>query len=139
MAGDRMAKNGDTVSIHYTGKLKDNSVFDSSKDRDPLVFELGTPNIIAGFNKAVVGMKAGESKTISIPPEEGYGTYDKKLVFEVPLKNLPAGVKSGAMLRNPQGHVVAVKEINGDKAVLDANHQLAGKTLFFDIKLVHIK
>jgi len=138
LAGDRVAKDGDVVNIHYTGKLEDQSVFDSSKDRDPLQFTLGDKNIIKGMNAAVNGMKEGEEKTVSIPPEEAYGPYSDKLVFEVPSKNLPAGVKPGTPLRDPQGGMVIVKDIQGEKATLDANHLLAGKTLTFEIKLVSI-
>ncbi len=138
-AGDRMAKDGDVVSIHYTGKLEDKSVFDTSDNRDPLEFTLGEQNIIPGMNNAVRGMKAGESKTVSIAPAEAYGPYDDKLVFEVPTKNLPPGITAGTPLRDPQGHMVMVKDVKGEKSTLDANHILAGKTLIFDIKLVSIK
>ena len=138
-AEDRMAKDGDTVSIHYTGKLEDQSVFDTSENREPLEFTLGEKNIISGMNNAVRGMKAGESKTVSIPSEDAYGPYNDKLVFEVPTKNLPPGVKAGTPLRDPQGNMVLVKEVKEEKSILDANHILAGKTLIFDIKLVSIK
>ncbi len=138
-AEDRMAKDGDTVAIHYTGKLEDQSVFDTSENREPLEFTLGEKNIIPGMNNAIRGMKAGESKTVSIAPAEAYGPYNNELVFEVPTKNLPPGVKAGTPLRDPQGNMVLVKEVNAEKSLLDANHILAGKTLIFDIKLVSIK
>ena len=138
VAGNKMAKDGDKVSIHYTGKLEDQSVFDTSESREPLEFTLGEKNIIPGMNNAIRGMKVGESKTVSIASKDAYGPYNDKLVFEVPTKNLPPGVKAGTPLRDPQGNMVLVKEINGDKSVLDANHILAGKTLIFDIKLVSI-
>jgi peptidylprolyl isomerase len=137
-AEDRIAKDGDTVSIHYTGKLEDKSVFDTSENREPLVFTLGEEYIIPGMNGAIRGMKAGESKTVTIPPAEAYGPYSKKLVFEVPTKNLPPEIKAGTPLRDPQGNMVLVKEVNGEKSTLDANHILAGKTLIFDIELVSI-
>jgi len=140
-AEDRTAKDGDKVSIHYTGSLddEDKTVFDTSKDREPLEFTLGDKNLIAGMNNGVRGMKVGESKTITIPQEEAYGPYDDKLVFEVPTKNLPPGITAGTPLRDPQGNMVMVKEVNAEKSLLDANHILAGKTLIFDIKLVSIK
>ena len=138
VAGDRMAKDGDKVSIHYTGKLEDQSVFDTSESRQPLEFTLGEKNIIRGMNDAVVGMKVGESKTVTIPSKDAYGPYNDKLIFEVPTKNLPPGVKAGTPLRDPQGNMVLVKEVKGDKSILDANHILAGKNLIFDIKLVSI-
>jgi peptidylprolyl isomerase len=138
-AEDRVAKDGDKVSIHYTGSLEDKTVFDTSENREPLEFTLGDKNLIAGMTNGVRGMKVGESKTITIPQEEGYGPYDDKLVFEVPTKNLPPGVKAGTPLRDPQGNMVMVKEVNAEKSLLDANHILAGKTLIFDIKVVSIK
>lgn len=137
-AEDRAAKDGDTVSIHYTGMLEDKTVFDTSENREPLKFTLGDKNLIAGMNNGVRGMKVGESKTIIIPQEEAYGPYNDKLVFEVPTKNLPPGIKAGMPLRDPQGNMVMVKEVKEDKSTLDANHILAGKTLVFDIKVVSI-
>ncbi len=137
-ADERVAKDGDTVSINYTGKLEDNTVFDASKGRGPLKFKVGTEQIIPGMNNAVRGMKVGEKKTVSIPPTEAYGNRNEKLIFDIPLKQLPQGVKPGSKLMNPQGHPVTVKEINGENAVLDANHFLAGKTLIFDIEMVSI-
>ncbi len=138
-AEDRLAKDGDKVSIHYTGSLEDKTVFDTSENREPLEFTVGDKNLIPGMNNAVRGMKVGESKTVSIPPEEAYGPYSDKLLFEVPTKNLPPGITAGTPLRDPRGNMVMVKEVNEDKSVLDANHILAGKTLIFDIKLVSIK
>ena len=138
VAGGPTAKDGDKVAIHYTGKLEDQSVFDTSESREPLEFTLGEKNIIPGMNNAIRGMKVGESKTVSIPSNDAYGPYNEKLVFEVPTKNLPPGIKAGTPLRDPQGNMVLVKEVKGDKSVLDANHILAGKTLIFDIKLVSI-
>ncbi len=139
IAEDRVAKDGDKVSIHYTGSLEDKTVFDSSEGGDPLQFMVGDKNLIPGMNKAVRGMKVGESKTASIPPEEAYGPYSEKLIFEVPTKNLPPGITAGTPLRDPQGGMVVVKEVKGENAVLDANHILAGKTLIFDIKLESIE
>ena len=138
-AEDRVAKDGDKVSIHYTGKLEDQSIFDTSENREPLEFTLGEKNIIPGMSNGVRGMKVGESKTITIPQEDAYGPYNEKLVFEVPTKNLPPGVKANTPLRDPQGNMVMVKEVKEDKSILDANHILAGKTLIFDIKVVSIK
>jgi len=136
--GGQAAKNGDTVQIHYTGKLQDNSVFDKSEGKPPLKFTVGAKQVIPGMDKAVTGMKVGESKTVTIPPEEAYGNYDEKMIFEVPTNKLPAGVKAGEKLMNPHGQTVTVKEIQGDKTLLDGNHFLAGKTLIFDIKLMSI-
>jgi peptidylprolyl isomerase len=139
VAEDRVAKDGDKVAIHYTGSLEDKTVFDTSENREPLEFTVGDKNLIPGMTNGVRGMKVGESKTITIPQEEAYGPYDDKLVFEVPTKNLPPGITAGTPLRDPQGNMVMVKEVNAEKSLLDANHILAGKTLIFDIKVVSIK
>jgi len=138
-AEDRVAKDGDTVAIHYTGSLEDKTVFDTSENREPMEFTVGDKNLIPGMTNGVRGMKVGESKTITIPQEEAYGPYDDKLVFEVPTKNLPPGITAGTPLRDPNGNMVMVKEVNEDNSILDANHILAGKTLIFDIKVVSIK
>lgn len=138
-AGDRTVKEGDVIEIHYTGKLQDDTVFDKSEGREPLKFTVGTQQIISGMNKAVMGMKVGESKTVTMSPDEAYGPYDDKLVFQIETSKLPPQVTSGAQLMDGQGNIVTVKDIQGDMATLDANHMLAGKTLIFDIKLVSIQ
>tara|TARA_B100000686_G_C16781076_1_gene971903 strand:+ start:1256 stop:1765 length:510 start_codon:yes stop_codon:yes gene_type:complete len=135
---DRAVKQVDTVEIHYTGKLEDGKIFDKSEGRGPLKFQVGSPGIIKGMRDGVLGMKVGENKTLKILPKEAYGEWTEKMTTTVSLKNLPAGIKPGEKLTNPQGHMVMVKEINGDSALLDGNHFLAGKTLIFDIKLVSI-
>ncbi len=96
-------------------------------------------NMIPGMNNAVRGMKAGEAKTVTIPPEDAYGSYNEELIFEVLTKNLPPGITPGTPLRNPEGHMVVVKEVKGEQSFLDANHPLAGKTLIFEINLVSIQ
>ncbi|CAI2719355.1 FKBP-type peptidyl-prolyl cis-trans isomerase [Nitrospina watsonii] len=138
-ADDRAVKEGDVIEIHYTGKLQDDTVFDKSEGREPLKFTVGTKQIIPGMNQAVVGMKVGESKTVSMDPGDAYGPYDDKLIFQVEKSKLPPEVQSGAQLMDGQGNIVTVKDIQGDMATLDANHMLAGKTLIFDIKLVSIQ
>ncbi|CCQ90405.1 Peptidyl-prolyl cis-trans isomerase [Nitrospina gracilis 3/211] len=138
-AEDRTVKEGDVIEIHYTGKLKDDTVFDKSEGRDPLKFTVGTEQIISGMNKAVMGMKVGESKTVTMVPDEAYGPYNDKLVFQIEKSKLPPQVQSGSQLMDGQGNIVTVKDIQGEMATLDANHMLAGKTLIFDIKLVSIQ
>ena len=117
---------------------KTNRFLTPRRTGSPLKFTLGEKNIIPGMSQAIRGMKVGESKTVTIASKDAYGPYNDKLVFEVPTKNLPPGVKAGMPLRDPQGNMVLVKEVKGDKSVLDANHILAGKDLIFDIKLVSI-
>lgn len=138
------AKNGDCVKIHYTGKLEDDTVFDSSVNRAPLQFTLGEGKIIPGFEKAIIGMNPGESKTVKIPYDEAYGPHRPELIAEIERSRFPEDMKlevgKEIKLRQPNGRVVAVKIINitEAKVTLDANHPLAGKELSFDIKLVDI-
>jgi FKBP-type peptidyl-prolyl cis-trans isomerase 2 len=138
------AKNGDSVKVHYTGKLKDGTVFDSSADRDPLEFKLGEGRVIPGFEKAVLGMNAGEKKTAEIGANDGYGPHRDELVAEVNRSVLPQDleVQVGQQLQmnQPDGKtiVVEVTDVKTDSVTLDANHPLAGKDLTFEIELVEI-
>ena len=138
------AKSGDTVHVHYTGKLEDGTVFDTSEGRDPLTFELGKKMVVPGFENAVTGMEVGERKTVSFPSEEAYGPRMDQLVFTVPRENLPPGYdpQQGQMLRmeTKDGRQMDVMVMEADDAGvrLDANHPLAGKDLTFDVELVEI-
>ncbi|MBD3336807.1 MAG: peptidylprolyl isomerase [Candidatus Eisenbacteria bacterium] len=132
---------GDTVQIHYTGKLEDGTVFDTSEGRDPLQFEAGSEQLIPGVSRGVIGMEEGEEKQISVPPEQGYGPRRPELEQEVPRTSLPQDVKQGDPLRAQAGEQeirVWVKELKDETATVDANHPLAGKTLNFDLKVVSI-
>jgi peptidylprolyl isomerase len=139
------AKQGSTVKVHYTGTLKeDGSQFDSSQGRDPLEFTLGEGMVIAGFEKAVIGKSAGDSVTVEIPPEEGYGSPNEQLVFQVRREQLPPTVEleEGIMLeiRTEDGSpaYVRVTEYDDSLVTLDGNHPLAGQTLVFDIEVVEV-
>ncbi len=138
------AKSGDKVKVHYTGKLEDNTVFDSSKDRPPLEFTIGSGSIIPGFENAVIGMQTGESKTFTIPPDEAYGQPRDELKMEVKKSDFPEDITPEVgqqlQMKRADGNVinVVVAEMEDDKVTLDANHPLAGKTLTFDIELVEI-
>jgi peptidylprolyl isomerase len=137
-------KSGDTVKVHYTGKLTDGEVFDSSTERDPLEFVVGGGNIIQGFDTAVVGMTVGDRKTIDIPPEQGYGDRDEKLVAEIERSQVPANVElqvgAAMQVKHSNGQVmnVTIANLTDAHVTLDANHPLAGETLTFDIELVEI-
>lgn len=140
------AANGSTVQVHYTGRLEeDDSVFDSSRERDePLKFTIGEEQVIPGFEEAVEGMEPGDEKTVDIPSDEAYGPYRDDMVLEVERNQLPDDldpeVGQRLQLRQQNGEVVNVTltEIAEDEVTLDANHPLAGKDLSFDIELVDI-
>ncbi|GAB4184999.1 MAG: peptidylprolyl isomerase [Coleofasciculaceae cyanobacterium] len=138
------AKPGDTVKIHYTGKLEDGTVFDSSMNREPLEFTLNGGQVIPGFEQAVVGMMPGESKTQKIPMDQAYGPYRAEMVIEVSRQQLPADLEPEVgqqlQVQQPNGQAVPVfvTEVTDATVTLDANHPLAGEDLTFDIQLVEI-
>lgn len=137
-------KQGDTVRVHYTGKLSDGTVFDSSANRDALEFTLGKGQLIAGFEKAVNGMSPGESVTVKIPADEAYGPHRPEMVIEFGRDRLPGDmdveVGQRLQLRQKDGQSVVVKVTGTTDTTLtvDANHELAGKDLTFDIQVVEI-
>lgn len=138
------AKTGDTVKVHYTGKLDDGTVFDSSADRKPLEFKIGEGRIIPGFEKAVLGMQAGESKDETIPAEQAYGPRRDELMIQVDRGEIPAdlNIEVGQHLQvtSPDGQEipVMVQGVSETSVTLDANHPLAGRDLQFQIELVEI-
>lgn len=139
------ANNGDKVKVHYTGKFKDSGeVFDSSQGGDPLEFVLGEGMVIAGFERAVLGLNPGDSKSVEVPPEEGYGSYSPELAFKVRKEQLPPNVEPelDMMLevRTEDGGAayVTITEITDEEVTLDGNHPLADKTLMFDVTLVEV-
>jgi len=139
-----MAEIGDTVKVHYTGKLADGTVFDTSKDCDPLQFTVGSGMVIPGFDQAVSGMKPGDSKIIEIPMYEAYGPYHNELVQEVDRNQVPPGLELNvgqqlqARKEDGQAIILTVVKMSELTVTLDANHPLAGKDLTFDIELVEI-
>jgi len=136
------AKQGDTVQVHYTGRLDDGEVFDSSEDGEPLQFRVGEGEVIKGFDDGVRGMQVGERKTIEIEPDDAYGERVEALIQRVPREgiNLDAEPQAGMQLtlQLPDGNEipVAITEVNHDQVTLDANHPLAGQKLIFDVMLV---
>ena len=138
------AKSGDTVRIHYTGTLDDGTEFDSSADREPLEFTLGSGQVIAGFDDAVNGMTVGDKKSVRMEADQAYGERREELVQEVPRSALPEEIKpeEGMALQSqsPEGHIMnlVVTNVADDSITLDANHPLAGQALSFDIELVSI-
>jgi len=138
------ASSGDTVHVHYTGRLEDGTVFDSSEGRDPLEFTLGEGSVIAGFEKAVEGLAVGDTADAELPPEEAYGPVRDDLVMAVPRDQLPEGMEPAVgdrlAMQTADGQNVPVTVVAADEDVvrIDANHPLAGKTLIFELELVKI-
>jgi FKBP-type peptidyl-prolyl cis-trans isomerase 2 len=141
----RQANNGDLVSVHYTGKLEDGTVFDSSREGEPLEFKLGSGAVIAGFDQAVTGMEVGDSREIRIAPEDAYGERREEMQLQVPRSQLPEGLDPeegemlGVQVAPGQQAVARIASVADDAVTLDLNHPLAGQTLVFDIELVGIK
>jgi len=138
------AKQGDTVKVHYTGKLDDGTVFDTSRNRNPLQFTIGKGQVIVGFEQAIDGMTTGESKTVTIPMENAYGPHRKEMIITMERSKLPADLnpKVGQRLELTQmddrNILVTVTAVTDSILTLDANHPLSGKNLVFDIELVGI-
>jgi FKBP-type peptidyl-prolyl cis-trans isomerase 2 len=139
----KKVQNGDTVVVNYTGKLEDGTVFDSSltEGREPLKAQLGQGLLIKGFEDGIIEMSVGDKKTIEINPTNAYGEINNEMIVEVPKEQIPEGISVGDTLQadGPMGPVnVKVVELKEETIVIDANHPLAGQTLFFDLELVSI-
>ena len=138
------AKHGDTVKVHYKGKLEDGTVFDSSESREPLEFTIGEYKVIPGFEEAVVGMSPGDSKTEKVPADQAFGPYREELVSDIDRERIPRGVdpKVGTRLQVPKSDgrttEVLVTGLTESKVTVDANHPLARDDLIFDIELLEI-
>ena len=138
------AKAGDKLRIHYTGRLDDGTVFDNSEGRDPLEFTVGNGEIIPGLERAMIGMEVGESREVTVAPEEAYGARDDQRVQSVPREAIPdsiptePGTQLSMKTQDGQTIPVVVSNVTDSHVELDANHPLAGKTLTFDVTLVEI-
>ena len=137
------ANKGDTVKVHYTGKLKDGSVFDSSRERDPLEIKLGEGHVIPGFEQAIVGMEPGEQKSTTVPAEKAFGDRRPELIAVVKREDFKTNqeleVGQRFSVKSDAGQqTFTIVELDEATAKLDANHELAGKDLVFDIELVAI-
>ncbi|HEX7049678.1 MAG TPA: peptidylprolyl isomerase [Longimicrobiales bacterium] len=141
----RQAKSGDTVAVHYTGRLENGTVFDTSREGEPIEFQLGSGTVIEGFEEAVTGMEVGEQREVRIAAEDAYGQRREELRVDVPRDQLPDGIEPevGQMLAvqvTPDQQAVArITSVDNDSVTLDLNHPLAGEALVFDIELVGIK
>ena len=141
MAG---VKEGDTVKVHYTGRLGDGSVFDTSAEREPLEFTVGAGTVIPGFEQAVLGLQPGESTDTTISPENAYGSRSDELVTNVNKEQLPEdmevsiGQQLQVSMQNGQTAVVMVTDVTESFITIDANHPLAGQELTFSIEVVEV-
>ena len=135
-----MIKEGSKVDVHYTGKLSTGEVFDSSEGKETLKFEVGSGQIIPGFEEAILGKSIGDKVTVTMSPEKAYGPVREELIVKVPLDKMPGDITVGQSLQavsdGNQPVQVTVKEVNEDHVVIDGNHPLAGKDLTFDIEIV---
>ncbi len=137
-------KSGDTVKVHYHGKLNDGSTFDSSEGREPLEFTVGSGQVIKGFDDAVLLMVVGDKITVQIPVENAYGERNDDMMMEYPRSEFPAEmvpeIGMELQMSDNQGNIfpVVIAEVADEMVVLDANHPLAGEDLVFEIELVSI-
>ena len=138
------AENGTKVQVHYTGKLKDGTVFDSSIEREPIEFVLGAGQMIPGFDKGVLGMEVGDKKVLDIPCEDAYGPRNDQMIARVPLSALPEEIKPEVGMKlqtqGPAGQpiVVTISEIAEEDIEIDGNFELAGQDLVFEVELVGV-
>jgi peptidylprolyl isomerase len=138
------AKNGDTVKVHFTGRLENGEVFSKSEVESPIEVTLGNGELLPGFERGIVGMEVGEKKTITVPPEEAYGPKQEDLMVEINKSNLPENVTpaigKGLRIRQSDGEDIRViiSDMTEDTVTLDGNHPLAGVTLLFELELVGI-
>ncbi len=138
------AKTGHTVKVHYTGKLEDGTVFDTSREREPFSLTLGNAQVIPGFEQGIMGMEVGQTRTVTLPPDQAYGAYRDELKIDVQKADFPENItpEVGQRLQMNQsdGSTVnlVVTNMDGESVTLDANHPLAGKTLIFEIELLEI-
>jgi FKBP-type peptidyl-prolyl cis-trans isomerase 2 len=141
----KQVQSGDKVKVHYNGRLTDGTTFDSSSGREPLEFQVGSGQVIKGFDDGVTGMAVGDKRTVQIPVNDAYGPKDETMVVEFPKANFPPDMKPevGMQLNmtNGSGQVipVVIMEVADDTVILDANHPLAGQELIFDIEVVGIE
>ncbi|MBP8792530.1 MAG: peptidylprolyl isomerase [Lutibacter sp.] len=138
-------KENNTVKVHYTGKLSNGQIFDSSEGKEPLEFTLGQGQLIPGFEKGLIDMKLNEKKTITIVKEEAYGDQHQELIQEVQKSQLPSEmtpeVGMGLVSRSEDGQErnLMIVEVKEESVIIDGNHPLAGHELIFDLEVVEIK
>lgn len=134
-----MPQQGDTVHVHYTGRLDDGTEFDSSRGRDPLSFTIGTGQVIEGFDNAVADLAVGEQTTVRLEPAEAYGEVNEDLLVRVERPDEPADLDEGMRVRLSNGATATIAEADDETLLLDGNHPLAGEALTFDLELVAVE
>tara|TARA_B100000902_G_scaffold56641_1_gene63456 strand:- start:3724 stop:4203 length:480 start_codon:yes stop_codon:yes gene_type:complete len=137
-------ENDAVVTVHYTGTLPDGEVFDSSRDKDPMTFLIGHKNMIPGFEEELMGASIGETREFTLPPDRAYGERDDDAIQKMPRNAFPDDMelKQGMMMaaQTEQGPVpFTISEINGDEITIDFNHQMAGKTLTFEVEIIDVR
>jgi len=139
-----LAKNGDKVKVHFTGKLENGKIFDNSKGSKPLEFTIGAGEMMLGFEKEIIGMTNGDIKTFTVLPEEAYGSRREELVATVEKSHFPSDITptigQSLQISLPEGEIldIVITRIDGDIVTIDANHPLAGESLLFEVTLVEI-
>ncbi len=133
-----MAENGDSVAVHYHGTLDDGSIFDSSRQREPLQFVVGSGQLIAGFDNAVRGLSVGESVTVRLEAADAYGESRTDMIVTVPIDQAPPGLVAGDRVELMNGAIANVTAVTDEGVTIDTNHPLAGQALTFEIELVAI-
>ena len=135
---------GDTVKVHYTGRLHDGRVFDSSRERNPLELTVGESRLLPGFEEALTQMEPGEERTVTIPAERAYGPHRSELVLSVDRTELPEHIQPEVgqrlQVRQDDGEVTVlmVADVSDQQVTLDANHPLAGEDLTFELELMEV-
>lgn len=138
------AKDGDTVKVHYTGRLEDGSEFDSSRQRDPIEFKIGDGEILPGVEQAVVGLEPGGTNEVTLPADDAYGQRRDDMIQEIERSVLPqeiepeVGLQLQAQSPNGQPLLLTITDVGEEKVTVDANHPLAGKDLTFEVELVEV-
>jgi len=149
----KKVEKGNTISVDYVGKLEDDTVFDTSikeaavkagiynemRNYEPLTFTVGAGQMITGFDEGVVGMEVGEKKILKIPPGEAYGEYDPELSRELPIETVNFTPEVGMQLATNTGLRGTVTEVGEKSFIVDFNHELAGKTLIFEVTVVSME
>lgn len=134
-----MANEGDKVAVHYHGTLDDGTIFDSSREREPLEFVIGSGQVIPGFDTAARSLEVGQSVTVRLEPKDAYGAKNDQLVFEVPVEQAPEPLKLGDRVELMNGATAVVTAVTDKIITVDANHPLSDQALTFEIELVAIR